>query len=110
MLALSSDSEGLFVLACPGTEWKQVLRMRFIDNAMWSADSRYIYFNGRPDVDHMKLFRLEMKAGAIPEDLADLKDFAWPPDNWFGVTPAGVPLALHDASAEEIFALDYILR
>lgn len=111
ILAVSVDSSTLYSLSLPGTEWKQLLREHFIDHATWSADSRYIYFNGKIDIEHpMDLFRLAIAPGSTPEKLADLKDFRWAPDNWFGITPSGLPLALHDASAEEIFALDYVLR
>ncbi len=57
----------------------------------------------------MELFRLALKPNAVPEVLADLRNFAWMPANWFGATPAGGLLALHDAAAQEIFALDYQL-
>jgi Tol biopolymer transport system component len=111
ILALSSNSEVLYTLVWPGVEWKQAARLYFIDNATWSADSQFIYFNGRTVAGHpMELFRLAIAPGAVPEKLADLKDFAWAPENWFGIAPTGVPLALRDASAEEIFAIDYVLR
>ncbi len=87
-----------------------MLRLRFIDNLSWSADSRYLYFNGKRDVDHLELFRLAITPGAVPEVLADLKNFAWMPENWFGVTPSGTPLALHDAAPQDIFALECEFR
>jgi hypothetical protein len=39
-----------------------------------------------------------------------LKDFRWAAENWFGLTPAGTPLALYESSPQEVFAIDYDLR
>jgi len=85
------------------------LRLRAIENVMWSADSRYIYFKGRKLVDCWELYRLRVADGTL-EMVVDLKDFRWPAEIWFGLPPAGTPLALYESSPQEVFAIDYELR
>jgi Tol biopolymer transport system component len=107
--APSFDGTNLALLKWPGSEWKNVLRLRAIENVMWSADSRYIYFKGRKLVDCWELYRLRVADGTL-EMVVDLKDFRWPAEIWFGLTPAGTPLALYESSPQEVFAIDYELR
>lgn len=107
--APSFDGESLAILQWPGTEWTNVLRLRAIENVMWSADSRYLYFKGRKGVDCWELYRLRVADEAL-EMVVDLKDFRWPAETWFGLTPTGVPLALYESSPQEVFAIDYEVR
>ena len=107
--APSFDGTNLSVLKWPGTEWKNVLRLRAIENVIWSPDSRYIYFKGRKVVDCTELYRLRLSDDKL-EMVVDLKDFRWAAETWFGLTPGGTPLSLYESSPQEVFAIDYELR
>lgn len=107
--APSFDSTNLQVMKWPGGEWKNVLRLRAIEDMMWSADSKYIYFKGRKTVDCSELYRLRIADNAL-EMIVDLKDFRWPAETWFGLTPSGTPLALFESSPQEVFAINYEAR
>ena len=107
--APSFDGMNLSVMKWPNGEWKNVLRLRAIENVMWSTDSRYIYFKGRKVVDCWELYRLRLADSQL-ELITDLKDFRWPAEAWFGLTPSGTPLALYESSPQEVFAIDYEVR
>jgi eukaryotic-like serine/threonine-protein kinase len=73
----------------------------------WSPDSKFIYFdNGYsadPAVDRLRL------ADRKVEQIVSLKEFRrvvnpWTP--WFGVTPEGDVLLMHDTGSQEVYALD----
>jgi hypothetical protein len=81
--------------------------MKFADNATWSPDSRYIYFNGLDEVNHPWFFRLTIPDGEL-ERVADLADFTTGAENWYGVGPGEVPLALRAVAMEEIYALQCV--
>ncbi len=106
--AITSDSEAIRVLTWPGMQWRELVRIKFVDNATWSADSRYVYFNGRDEALHRWLFRLAVSEGRF-EPIADLADFPDTPENWFGVAPDGAPLAFRGVRTDEIFALKCVL-
>jgi hypothetical protein len=82
----------------------ELVRMTYVDNVTWSADSRYIYFNGTTATGEKGLFRVSVPQGRL-ERLADLSKFEAAPENWYGVTPEGTPLAFHAVNVQEIFAL-----
>jgi DNA-binding winged helix-turn-helix (wHTH) protein/Tol biopolymer transport system component len=105
ILAITADSRALRALAVPGLEWKQLARMRMVDNATWSVDSRFIYFNGREEENsRWSMFRVAVTNGTL-ERIVGLDDFDEPAENWFGVAADGAPLALRGVPAEEIFKL-----
>jgi hypothetical protein len=73
----------------------------------WSLDSRFVYFdNGftpNPAVYRMAL------ADHKVEQVANLKEFRRVVNNWyswFGVTPEGDVLLMHDTGSQEVYALD----
>lgn len=102
--AVTSDSQAIRLLRWPGTQWDELVRMNFVDNATWSMDSHYVYFNGRDETDLPWMFRVAVREGRL-EHLADLADFPSVLENWFGVAPDGTPLAFRGVNTDEIFAL-----
>ncbi len=106
--AVTSDSQAIRVLPSQEGRWSELVRMSFVDNITWSANSRYIYFNGSDDTGHHRFFRLTVPEGRL-ESLADLAGFIWAPENWYGVAPDGTPLAFRGIPAHEIYALKYVL-
>lgn len=104
ILALSTDSTALKIRALPSTEWKRVASFENIDNAAWSSNARYIYFNAVEENRHRALFRIAIPSRII-ERLADLDDFSSAQENWFGVDKDGNPLAFRETSLSDIFRL-----
>ncbi len=104
ILALSTDSKALRILEVPGTVWKELIRKSAIDNATWSADSRYIYFNAIEENRGRSLYRIAVPSGKS-DFIVSLDDFDSPTENWFGVDVSGVPLAFHAARVDDIFKL-----
>ena len=102
--AVTTDGRSIRVLHWPGLDWREIERMAFIDNVTWSADSRFLYFDGYREQWHFELFRVDALNGKL-ERLADLQGFSQGHENWFGVAPDGTPLALRGVSVYEIWAL-----
>ena len=104
IVAITSDSKAIRVRRWPATEWIELARMDFVDNASWSADSRYVYFNGRDEAFRAWLFRLGVPEGTL-ERLVKLDGFPGSPENWYGVSPDGSPLGFRGVFTDEVFAL-----
>jgi len=107
--AITSESRALGVLLRGKAEFLELARMIYVDNATWSADSRHIYFNGTSPSGKKGLFRVSVPRGKL-EQIADLTNFEPAPENWYGVTPDGTPLAFQAVNVQEIFALKCDLR
>jgi hypothetical protein len=65
----------------------------------WSRDGKSVLFNSGPRIYRMRISDLKVKQIAT---LSELRT-AHP---WAGYAPDDVPLALHDAGTQEIYALD----
>ena len=108
--ALSGDkwrNPGVVVYDFATQKWSG-LEADPIDNKAFSRDSRYFYFDKYVNNDPA-IFRIRMADHKI-ERVAGLKELrraqgvmGW----WMGVTPDGSPMALRDASIEEIYALSF---
>ena len=107
--AITSESRALGVLLRGKAEFLELARMIYVDNATWSADSRHIYFNGTSPSGKKGLFRVSVPRGKL-EQIADPTNFEPAPENWYGVTPDGTPLAFQAVNVQEIFALKCDLR
>lgn len=102
--AITSDLHVLNVMPIGKAGWKELVHMIYVDNATWSADSRYIYFDGSIEAGERGLFRISVPRGRL-EQIADLTKFEVAAENWYGVRPDGTPLAFHGITVQEIFAL-----
>jgi Tol biopolymer transport system component len=79
--------------------------MTSINNAMWSFDSRYVYFDDRlqPD-DPQDIYRISVDTRR-QEKLVDMRTFIYPKENWFGVSPDGKLLASTGHVMQEMYLL-----
>ncbi len=102
--AITTDSQAIGILCWPGSQWKELVRMRSVDNATWSADSRFIQFNGHTEDMQEWLFRLHVPEGRL-ERVTGLTNLTWPAETWWGIAPDGTPLGLAGIRAPEIFEL-----
>jgi len=106
--ALTYNFKTLSVLDRKTDRWRELLRMNFIDNTVWSPDSRFIYFNAVSDQQENAWFRVGVPGGKI-ERIVSLADAPAPNENWYGVMPNGTLLALRDIKFQEVYALECIL-
>jgi Tol biopolymer transport system component len=73
----------------------------------WSADSKFVYFDNGYSTDQA-VYRVRISDQKI-EQVAGLRDFrrvVTPWNTWFGLTPDGSPLLMHDVGSQEVYALD----
>jgi Tol biopolymer transport system component len=73
----------------------------------WSADSKYLYFDNGFSAEPA-VFPVRFADRKV-EQIVSLKDFrrvVTPWSTWFGVTPDGDVLLMHDTGSQEVYALD----
>ncbi len=102
--AVTSDSRALRIMRWPGTNWKEVTRMKMVDYTTWSPDSRYVYFTGLDETHHWWLYRIRVPQGTL-EHLVDLAGFSFGSESFVGLAADRVPLALRGVTIQEIYAL-----
>ena len=74
----------------------------------WSADSKFIYFDNGFTAEQA-VYRVRLADRKV-EPIASLKDFrrvVSPWSTWFGLTPQGEILLMHDTGSQEVYALDF---
>jgi Tol biopolymer transport system component len=98
--ALTTDSKSLMLLDVRSNSWRKLGDFRYFENPIWTFEGDYILGQ-----DGAHLYRVQVKSG-LAEELADLKGFDVARDGWIGVTPKGIPIALHGITLEDIYALD----
>jgi Tol biopolymer transport system component/DNA-binding winged helix-turn-helix (wHTH) protein len=82
--------------------WRQ-LPADHLNNASWSRDGRYIYYDTEGGA--WALRRVRVSDGHV-EDIVSLDTFATPAYWWSGVSPDGSPLMLRSLGALELYALE----
>jgi Tol biopolymer transport system component/DNA-binding winged helix-turn-helix (wHTH) protein len=107
ILAVSTDSKQLVTFSWPECRKTIQANLSFINNATWSIDSRYIYFDGQRDIGHIEVFRLNVAQHKL-EHLSSWASFD-AEEEWFGVAPNGDPLALRSRNSQDIWALKCVL-
>jgi Tol biopolymer transport system component/DNA-binding winged helix-turn-helix (wHTH) protein len=103
--AVTQDNRVLRLYDMQTRQWTDLASVG-VNDAIWSRDSRYIYFDtffgGDP-----ALYRISIDSRKL-ERWADLRGFPrggfYGP--WLGITPDGSPLLLKDTSIEEIYRLN----
>lgn len=103
-LAVRSAASGRLFLLDPDSGRTTPLSRRSGDYAVWSADSRYLYFNSAIR-QRVALFRVRVADGT-EQEIAELPFRpvgSW--GIWSGVTPDGSPLVLRDRGTTDVYAL-----
>ena len=88
-------------------KWSELTKAA-IGAFQWSADSRFVYFDNGFSANQA-VYRVRISDRKV-EQVASLKDFrrvVTPWNTWFGLTPEGNPLLMHDVGTQEIYALDF---
>jgi Tol biopolymer transport system component len=107
LAATTVDGDKLLLFSFANQKWTELARaaIGFFD---WSADSKFVYFDNGFSADEA-VFRVRMSDHKV-EPVASLKDFrrvVTPWNTWFGLTPQGDPLLMHDVGSQEVYALDF---
>jgi eukaryotic-like serine/threonine-protein kinase len=107
LAATTLDGDKLLLFSFANQKWTELARTA-IGFFEWSTDSKFVYFDNGFSTDQA-VFRVSIsdhKVGPV----AALKDFrrvVTPWNTWFGLTPDGDPLLMHDVGSQEVYALDF---
>ena len=107
LIATTVDGQTLRLFDFTTQKWSDLIRTG-IGSAIWSADSKSVYFDSGASADPA-IYRLSL-ASRQPERIVSLKDFrrvVQPWQSWMGFTPDGSPLLMRDTGTQEIYALDF---
>jgi Tol biopolymer transport system component len=106
--AIRTDDTGLMLTRTGSGQWKKLMEGRSLDDMMWSADSKYIFLRADVRTGGYLLWRVYIPQGRI-EEVADVRDFEYSAEHWFGVAPDGSVLGLRGRHTQEIYALTFKL-
>jgi eukaryotic-like serine/threonine-protein kinase len=101
---VAGDKLSLFNFATQ--KWSELAKAT-IGSFEWSADSKFVYFDNGFSGDQA-VYRVRISDRRV-EQVASLKDYrrvVTPWNTWFGLTPQGDPLLMHDVGSQEVYALD----
>jgi len=101
---IAGDKFMLFDLATP--KWSEIAAAA-VGFLNWSADSKFVYFDNGFSAEPA-VYRVRLADRKV-EQIVSLKDFRRvvnPWNSWFGVTPEGEVLLMHDTGSQEVYALD----
>jgi Tol biopolymer transport system component/DNA-binding winged helix-turn-helix (wHTH) protein len=105
ILAMPSDSSGLVLFDFQKHAWTQIARLH-IGYPNWSHDGKYIYFDrfeSPPGIGRLRVSDHKVEQMVALRDDQQL----WTLDTWTGLAPDDSPMLMHDASIEEIYALQW---
>jgi eukaryotic-like serine/threonine-protein kinase len=107
LVAANVAGDKLLLFNFATQKWSELAKttIGFFD---WSADSKFVYFDNGFSTAHA-VYRVHISDRKI-EQVAGLKDFrqvVTPWHTWFGLTPEGEPLLMHDIGSQEVYALDF---
>jgi serine/threonine protein kinase len=107
LAATTVDGDKLLLFSFATQKWTELARTA-IGFFEWSADSKFVFFDNGFTTNEA-IFRVRLSDHKI-EQVASLKDFrrvVTPWNTWFGLTPQGDPLLMHDVGSQEVYALDF---
>ena len=107
LAATTLDGDRLLLFKFANQKWTELARTA-IGFFEWSADSKFVFFDNGFSTDQA-VFRVRISDHKV-EPVAALKDFrrvVTPWNTWFGLTPEGDPLLMHDVGSQEVYALDF---
>jgi len=107
IVATNPNGDRLLIFELADQKWSDLAKAA-VGYLMWSRDSRFVYFDNGFNPDPA-IFRVSISDHKI-EQIANLKNFrrvVAPWNTWFGLTPDGSPLLMHDVGTQEVYALDF---
>jgi Tol biopolymer transport system component/tRNA A-37 threonylcarbamoyl transferase component Bud32 len=107
LAATTVDGDKLLLFSFANQKWTELARTA-IGFFEWSPDSKLVYFDNGYSTDQA-VYRVRISDHRV-EQVASLKDYrrvVTPWNTWFGLTPQGDPLLMHDVGSQEVYALDF---
>jgi len=107
LVATTVAGDKLLLFNFATQKWSELAKTT-IGSYEWSADSKFVYFDNGFSIDQA-VYRVRISDQKI-EQVAGLKDYrrvVTPWFTWFGLTPDGAPLLMHDVGSQEVYALDF---
>jgi serine/threonine protein kinase/Tol biopolymer transport system component len=106
LAATSLTGDKLLLFDFATQKWSDLLKTT-VGFVNWSPDSKYIYFDNGFSAEPA-VFRVRLSDRTV-EQITGLMDFrrvviAW--STWFGLSPEGDILLMHDTGSQEVYALD----
>jgi len=108
IVAASLAGDRLLLFNIATQRWSELTKKAAIGWFQWSPDSKFVYFDNGFNANQA-VFRVHVSDHKV-EQVADLKDFrrvVIPWHTWFGLTPDGNILLMHDIGTQEVYALDF---
>jgi eukaryotic-like serine/threonine-protein kinase len=106
LVARRADHSALMLFDVRTQQWTELAKGP-LNWSVWSRDGRFVYFTR--DKDPKALMRVRLSNRSVEEvvDLTNVNLAGTGGGFWFGLTPDGSPLMLHNTGTEEIYALDW---
>ena len=107
LIATTVAGDKLLLFSFATQKWSELAKTT-IGSFQWSADSKFVYFDNGFSSDQA-VYRVHMSDQKI-EQVVGLRDFrrvVTPWNTWFGITPEGAPLLMHDIGSQEVYVLDF---
>ena len=107
LVATTVAGDKLLLFNFATQKWSELAKTT-IGSFQWSADGRFVYFDNGFSTDQA-VYRVGIADQKI-EQVAALRGFrrvVTPWNTWFGLTPEGAPLLMHDVGSQEVYALDF---
>jgi Tol biopolymer transport system component len=104
--ALSSDTKTLFLFDFQSQRWTELGKANF-GYPTWSRDSEYIYFDALGENAAFCRVRIRDRKVEQIVSLTNLTRRVGAFGPWSGLGPDDAPLVAHDASFDQIYALDW---
>ena len=105
--AFSEAATELLLFDSKIQQWSTLAKGELLSFNLWSPDGKYVYM--RSNVSYPRIVRVHIPDGRM-EEVVSLKGFPQaagdPSVGWFGLTPDGDVVVIHDRSTQEIYALD----
>lgn len=101
LAAFRQGSKALLVSRWGSSNWQQILSGDGLDDLMWARDSKHLFFMRSQQLVMVDILNRRM------EKIADVRDFPFTHEQWFGLAPDGSLLALRGALGQEIYSLQW---
>jgi dipeptidyl aminopeptidase/acylaminoacyl peptidase len=107
LVATTVAGDKLLLFDFANQKWAELAKAA-IGAFEWSRDSKFVYFdngfNSAPALYRVGIS--DLKVDQVTS-LEDLRRVVTPWQTWFGLTPDGAPLFMHDVGSQEVYALDF---
>jgi serine/threonine protein kinase/Tol biopolymer transport system component len=107
LVATNVAGDKLLLFNFANQKWTELAKAT-IGALEWSRDSKFVYFdNGFSSAP--ALYRVGISDQKVDQvtSLEDLRRVVLRWQTWFGLTPDGAPLFMHDVGSQEVYALDF---